>query len=291
MSYTAVIPVLNPGKERLNRLIETLLKQTMPPEEILMPDSASEDGAPQAAACRFGENIRLIPVERECFDHGGTRDMAIRMCSTPFAVMMTQDALPTDDRCMEKLLQPFSDPQVAAVCGRQIAYPEAKARERAIRAFRYSEKSDVWDRTDAARRGITAYLLSDVCAAYRISAYRAVGGFTYPIETNEDMLIAADFLDTGYKLAYQGDAAVWHSHDNTLRQEYERNKKIGMFLAKYGDRFGDGNVTGEGLALVKYVCNRLMKEGKIPEIIPFGMNCAARLLGNRSGKRCGGKQV
>lgn len=291
MSYTAVIPVLNPGEERLCRLIDTLLRQTAPPETILLPDSASEDGAPQAAACRFGEIVRLIPVAREQFDHGGTRDMAMRMCNTPFAVMMTQDALPTDERCMEKLTRPFTDPQVAAVCGRQIAYPEAKAREKAIRAFRYSEESDVWDKTDAARRGITAYLLSDVCAAYRVSAYKAVGGFRHPIETNEDMLIAADFLDAGYKLAYQGNAAVWHSHNSTLRQEYARNRKIGMFLAQYGNRFGDGSVTGEGLALVKNVCGRLAKEGKILEIIPFGMNCAARLLGNRSGKRRGGKQA
>lgn len=288
MSYTAVIPVLNPGEERLNRLIETLLRQTTLPEAILLPDSASEDGAPQAAVRRFGARVRLMPVERERFDHGGTRDQAIRMCVTPFAVMMTQDALPTDDRCMEELLRPFTDPQVAAVCGRQIAYPDAKPREKEIRAFRYSAENDVWDRTGAARRGIKAYLLSDVCAAYRISAYTAVGGFRHPIETNEDMLIAADFLDAGYRLAYRGDAAVYHSHDYTLRQEFERNRKIGAFMRKYGDRFGGGSVSGEGIRLVKYVIGKLLKEGRLLSTASFGLDCAARLLGSRSGRRTGG---
>ena len=43
--------------------------------------------------------------------------------------------------------------------------------------------------------------------------------------------------------------------------------------------------------MVKTVCARLAKEGNILEIIPFGMNCAARLLGNRSGKKHGRKQA
>lgn len=40
-----------------------------------------------------------------------------------------------------------------------------------MRAFRYSDESDVWDQGDMGRRGIKAYLLSNVCTAYRVSAY------------------------------------------------------------------------------------------------------------------------
>ena len=282
MRYTVVIPVLN-GGEALQTLTDTLLEQTVPPEEIVIVDSASEDGAAQKAAGK--ERVRLIGIERKAFDHGGTRDMALRTCGTPFVVMMTQDALPTDRQCMERLLEPFRDPRVAAVCARQTAYPGAKAAEKAVRAFRYAEESDVWGKEDAARRGIRAWLLSDVCAAYRVSAYEQAGGFTHPLETNEDMLMAADLLDAGFRLAYRGDAAVYHSHEFTLRQEYERNRKIGQFLAQYGDRFRGGSVGGEGLRLVRTVSAGLLKKGKIGELIAFWGNCVARILGNRAGKR------
>ena len=282
MRYTAVIPTLNPG-EALPGLLDALRRQTVPPDEIVMADSESDDGT--AEMLREEPGIRLVPVKRDEFAHGWTRDAVLRSCKTPFVVMMTQDALPADEKCMEELLRPFMDPQVAAVCARQIARPEAKSAEKAVRAFRYPDETDVWGKEDIPRRGIRSCLLSDVCAAYRVSAYEAVGGFTYPISTNEDMLIAADFLDAGYKLAYQGNAKVWHSHDYTLRQEYERNRKIGQFLAKYGDRFGGGDITGEGLSLVRFVFARLVREGKITEVLPFCFNCAARLLGNRRGRR------
>lgn len=288
MQYAVIIPVLNAG-EALLTLVDRLLEQTIPPEEIVVVDSASDDGMPERAAEK--EKVRLISIRREEFDHGGTRDLALRTCTVPFAVMITQDAMPADRRCMENLLAPFTDPAVAAVCGRQIARPEAKPAEKAVRAFRYPAESDVWEKKDLARKGISAYLLSDVCAAYRVSAYEAVGGFKHPIETNEDMLMAADLLDAGYKLAYQGNAAVFHSHDYTLREEYERNRKIGAFMRQYGERFGSGSVNGEGLRLVKTVTGKLLKEGRILSVFSFGLDCGARLLGSRSGRRTGGERA
>ena len=288
MQYAVIIPVLNAG-EALLSLVDRLLEQTIPPEEIVVVDSASDDGMPERAAEK--EKVRRITLRREDFDHGGTRDLALRTCTAPFAVMMTQDATPVNNRCMENLLAPFTDPTVAAVCGRQIAKPEAKPAEKAVRAFRYPMESDVWEKKDIERKGISAYLLSDVCAAYRVSAYEAVGGFKHPIETNEDMLMAADLLDAGYKLAYQGNAAVFHSHDYTLREEYERNRKIGRFMRQYGERFGGGSVNGEGLRLVKTVTGKLLKEGRILSVFSFGLDCGARLLGSRSGRRTGGERA
>ena len=287
MRYSVIIPTLNPGKALL-QLADTLRGQTMPPEEIVVADSESEDGFPEQAAGQSG--VRLIRIRRKDFDHGGTRDRAMRTCGTPFVVMMTQDALPVSGRCMEELLKPFADGRVAAVCGRQIAYPEASPAEKAVRAFRYPAENDVWGKEDIPRRGVKAYLLSDVCAAYRVSAYEAVGGFASPLETNEDMLIAADFLDAGFFLAYRGEAAVYHSHQYTLRQEYERNRKIGIFLGKHGSRFGGGGMTGEGLRLVQSVSRSLVKEKHFGGLVPFWLDCGARWLGSRNGKKAAARR-
>ena len=259
------------------------MAQSLAPDEILVVDSQSEDETPQLVKAH--KNTRLIQIERTAFDHGGTRDMAFRSCSSPMVVFMTQDALPVDRQCMEALLRPLEDEHIAAVCARQIAYETASAAEKAIRAFRYPEESMAWGREDVSRLGMRAYLLSDVCTAYRRSAYEAVGGFVHPLMTNEDMLIAADFLDHGYRLAYQAEARVWHSHSNTLRQEYQRNRCIGQFLARYRDRFSKGGEMGEGFRMARFVTKKLLSEGRIGAIVPFWGNCAARLLGNRAGKQ------
>ena len=281
-NYTVIIPTLNAGPA-IVRLVGALQGQSHPPKEILVVDSQSDDGTARRAGQI--EGVRVIEIERDAFDHGGTRDMAIRTCDTPFAVLMTQDALPMDENCMAALLAPFEDPGVAAVCARQVAYPEASKREKLVRAFRYPDESRIWSAADVARLGIRAYLLSDVCAAYRRAAYEAVGGFARPIETNEDMLIAADFLRAGWKLGYRASARVWHSHDFTLRQEYARNRRVGAFLARYADRFPDSGAMGEGLRMVKTVSGQLLKRGSIIEWIAFGLNCVSRMLGNRAGRR------
>ena len=280
--YTVIIPTLN-AADTLGRQVDAVMGQSRPPEAVIVVDSASDDGTAALAASMPG--VRLIPVKRGAFDHGGTRDMAIRTVDAPIVVLMTQDALPVDSGCMEALLRPFGDPGVAAVCGRQVARRDATERERAVRAFRYPDERFTWAREDIPAMGIRAYLLSDVCAAYRKSAYLAVGGFEHPIETNEDMLIASDFLRAGYRLAYAGDARVWHSHGFTLAEEYARNKKIGAFMAKYADRFEGSSATGEGLRMVKHVSVRLLKRGRVLEWIAFGFNCVARMLGNRAGRR------
>lgn len=279
--YDVIIPTLNAAKF-IEPLLRALAGQTLPPGEILVVDSSSDDDTVSRAK-RF-PGVRVLSVDRRDFDHGGTRDMAIKSCDSPFVVLMTQDALPSESETMAVLLKPFEDPAVAAVCARQVARPESSARERAVREYRYPPTSATWTREDVPELGMRAYLLSDVCAAYRREAYLAVGGFERPLSTNEDMLIASDLLKAGYRLAYCSEARVWHSHDYTLRQEYRRNRLIGGFLAQYGDRFQSGAL-GEGVHLALKVTGALWKGRAWGEIVPFWLNCAARLLGNRAGRR------
>lgn len=279
--YAVIIPTLN-AEKYIDALLKSLLEQTLSPREIWVVDSDSDDATAQRAAAY--PRTRVVTIRREEFDHGGTRDMVIRRSDAPFVVLMTQDALPMDAGCMAQLLEPFGDADVAAVCARQVARPDALAREKAVRAFRYPDESFTWTRADVGRMGIRSYLLSDVCAAYRREAYLEVGGFTHPLRTNEDMLMAAELLEHGYRLAYQDGARVWHSHNYTPQQEYNRNRLIGAFLAQYGDRFESGEL-GEGLRMVKAVSRQLLRRGDIIGWLGFGVNCAARMLGNRAGRR------
>ncbi len=280
--YDIIIPTLN-AERCIAPLIGSLLAQTLPPEQILVVDSESEDATARIA--RAHEGVRVLTVARARFDHGGTRDMAIRACASPFAVLMTQDALPMDAGCMAALLEPMADARIAAVCARQVARAGASTSEKAVRAFRYPDESRTWGREDVAGLGIRAYLLSDVCAAYRREAYLAVGGFEHPIATNEDMLIAADFLRAGYRLAYSAKARVWHSHSHTLRQEYARNRLIGGFLARYEGRFDAQGELGEGARMVREISAKLLRQGEFAAWVRFGAGCATRLLGNRAGRR------
>ena len=280
MRISVIIPTLNAAAQ-IEKLLSLLRIQHIKPDEILVVDSQSDDDT-----CRLAEKagVRVVKILRKEFDHGGTRDMALRQTTGDIVVFMTQDALPVDECFLEKLIEPFSDPDVAAVGGRQIAYPDARPFEQAVRAKNYPDEKRIWDAQKIEQLGVRAFLISDVCAAYRREAYLAVGGFDQPILTNEDMLMAERLLHAGYKLAYTGEACVYHSHHFTLEQEYRRNYIIGQTMKRYEARFEHVGEMGTGIKLAKDVLRDLMCEGHFVESFCFAANCAARLLGNRMGR-------
>ena len=282
MSVSVVIPTLNAGPW-LKGLLDRLMGQTVA-AEILVIDSGSTDatlGIVRACADR----VRLLEIPRERFDHGGTRDVALRQCQGDLVCFFTQDALPTDERCLENLLAPFAAPDVAAVFGRQIAWPDAPAYERLTRAFNYPCEARVCREADIPRYGVKAYFFSNACAAYRRSAYLAVGGFDAPIISNEDMMMAAKLLHGGYAVAYAPAAAAYHSHRYSLGKEYRRYVQIGMVMEQYRDRLPGARTEAEGRRYLRFVLRGLAREGRYVEICRFLAHGAARFLGNRAGRR------
>lgn len=281
MKISVIIPTLNAGRQ-IEALIERLGKQSVKPDEILVVDSQSQD---DTCARAQAAGARVIPILRKDFDHGGTRDLALRESCGDIVLFMTQDALPVDGDFIKNLIAPLEEAAVAAVGGRQVAYPDARPFEKAVRARNYPDMQRVWGAEDIERLGVRAFLISDVCAAYRRAAYLAVGGFDHPILTNEDMLMAERLLHAGYRLAYQGNARVYHSHRFTLAQEYRRNYIIGQTMKRYEERFEHVGEMGTGAKLAKDVLFDLVRGGHLIECFCFAANCAARLAGNRMGRR------
>ena len=202
MKVSVIVPTLN-AERWISRQLDSLLSQTVE-AEIIVIDSGSTDATGSIVRAR-ADRVRLMEIPREDFDHGGTRDYALRQSAGDFVCFLTQDALPTDERCLEHLLSAFSSPDIAAVYGRQIAYLDAPEYERLTRVFNYPEQPRIWREADIPRYGVKSYFFSNVCAAYRRDAYLAAGGFDAPILCNEDMMMAAKLLHKGYALAYTPD--------------------------------------------------------------------------------------
>ena len=282
LAISVVVPTCNAARW-IGELLQQLNRQTRSPDEILVVDSASEDATVEIA--RSFPNVHIIEIDRACFDHGATRDMALRESAGDVIFFLTQDAVLSNERYIEEMLGALSQPDVACVCGRQTARDDAPLYEKLTREFNYPNRSSVRGAEAIETMGIKAFFLSDVCSAYRRDAYLAVGGFDYPIATNEDMLIAAKFLRAGYKIAYCASAVVVHSHAFTLQEEYLRNYKIGLTLEQYRERLAHVSASREGLRLVRYVLSGLLKQGAFLQCIRFCLLCAAKWAGNRAGKR------
>lgn len=283
MSVGLVVPTLNAERE-LGSLLDAVMGQTRVPDDILIVDSSSDDNTLDIAASYPG--VRVMVIRREDFDHGGTRQLAFEKATGEFVLFLTQDAVPANEHYVENLLAVFDESSIAMVSGRQLPKPDARRFVQLVQEYNYPLESNVRTDKDIGRLGIKAFFASDACSAYRRSALEEIGGIPRPCATNEDMLAAARFLHGGYKIAYAADACVFHSHNLTLREQYRRNRAIGQFLTRHVSELGIPSEISEGVEMVRHVLVRLLREREYAESLFFGLDCAARALGNRAGKLC-----
>lgn len=287
MDISVIIPTLN-AEHEIEALLIALDRQSIQPNEILVVDSASEDKTIELV--QKHKRVRLLEIDRHDFNHGTTRDMALNESSGDFVCFLTQDAVPVSDDYLKRLVAPMvEDPSIALVSGRQLPKADARRFEQLVREFNYPDSPSVRSKGDLEQFGIKTFFASDACSAYRRSSYLECGGFEH-VNTNEDMLMAAKFIASGMKVAYEPRAEVYHSHNLTPSQQFARNRAVGFFLETHADDLMHASEIGEGGRLVKAVSSQLLREGNLVEFIAFGFDCCARLLGNRAGRRSARKE-
>lgn len=275
-----IIPTLNAGG-RWNAWWNALSSQTLQPDCIFVIDSSSDDGTLRLASER-GAVVKSI--ERQAFNHGATRQLAVDLLPLfDYYVFLTQDAIFADVRALELLLTCFTSPRVGMVYGRQLPRQGAGPCEKHARLFNYSEQSAIRGLSDRDKLGIKVAFASNSFAAYRRDALCEVGGFPTASIFGEDFIVAAKMLRANWKVAYCAEAAVFHSHDYTIFQEFRRYFDIGVMHSR--ERWILellGGASGEG---ARYLRSELaFVARRRPSAIPGVLLCAAaKLLGYRLG--------
>lgn len=286
MKVDVIIPIYKPGKE-LFSLLDALERQTISPEHIILMNTESIYFEQLTEGMNFREQypgVQVHHVTKSEFDHGGTRNRGAEWSDAPFFVMMTQDAVPVDDRLLEELLAPFADEGVAVSYARQLPGQESDELEIISREFNYPPHSGRKCKADLEQFGIKTFFCSDVCAAYRKSIYEELGGFVRHTIFNEDMIYAARAIDAGYVIAYQAEAQVIHSHSFTNLQQLRRNFDLGVSQADHPEVFARVRSEAEGMRLVKRAWQRLKEQKKLVKFPGFCVQCAFKLAGYKLGK-------
>jgi len=259
-----VIPTLN-ALRSLPGLMESLFKQDLQSDETLIIDSSSSDDT-VALAEQSGCTVRVIP--RDYFSHGKTRGEALEhLRDFQYIVFLSQDAVLYGNRSIASLIEEFNDEGVGAAFGRQLPNGTTSHIEFHLRLFNYPEESSVRNGNDLGQGKMKLPFLSNSFAAYRLSALEDVGGFPDNVIMCEDMYVAAKMLLTGWKIAYNADARIFHSHNYSPIQYFKRSFDIGVFHGMepwIRDKFGSSEV--EGLRYVRSQTGYLMK--KAPHLLP-----------------------
>ena len=243
-----IVPTLN-ASGLWDRWVQGMRMQTFIPDTILIVDSSSDDGTAEMA---LAEGYRVHRIDRKDFNHGATRQLAIDLLDEiDIAIFLTQDAVLVNEDAIRNIVSSFEVGDVGMSYGRQLPRKVAGPLEAHARLFNYPETSGFRTVADIERLGLKAAFTSNSFAAYRVAALKEVGGFPSNVIVSEDMHVAARMILAGWKVHYNADALVEHSHGYSPFQEFQRYFDLGVFHTREGwvlSRFGAP--TGEGLRFV-----------------------------------------
>jgi rhamnosyltransferase len=196
---------------------------------------------------------------------------------------MTQDTLLKDKTSLESLLSSLEDITVAAAYGRQVPKEDANPVERFVRSFNYPPMGMIKGINDLPRLGIKTFFFSNACSAVKKKVFKEIGGFPEKIIMNEDIFLAAKLLTKGYKVAYQPDAMVYHSHNYSLTTQFKRYFDIGVFFNRHQWIRNMAKTETEGVKYLKEVLKFLLDSRQL-SWIPYALiDATTRFLGYRIG--------
>jgi rhamnosyltransferase len=201
-------------------------QKNVDPFEVVLVDSGSTDATLEIAK-RFPARIVQIPPEN--FHHAQTRNFAASLANGEILVFLVADATPVSDSWLSSLIANFEDPEVGAVYGRQFPKPGSSLEREDALGTLYGEHRIVKDPARRNGSGYRFYHFSNVNAAIRRSVWEAVR-FPEDLRVFEDMGIAKRILDHGWKIVYEPESAVFHSHSHTTFGLFKRYFDLGYTL-------------------------------------------------------------
>lgn len=292
-----IIPVYKADK-RLEQALAMLLQQTIRPAKVILMNTeaegfTSEDlrkrvervAAKHDSGRKASVEIRIVRVKKKDYDHGGTRNLAVRRYSeAEFFLCMTQDVIPADIFLIEKLLQCFQDERTGAAYARQMADEGADFTEQYLRLHNYPSVSMKKTKEEKERLGIKTYMISNACAMYRRSRYDALGGFENDTIFNEDMLFGAALIEAGDAIAYCAQARVYHTHRYGLKAQFQRSFDLAVSQADHPEVFRQVSSEREGFRYVKGAAEYCISQRRYGDLAKFLADAAARYAGYFCGK-------
>lgn len=251
---------------QINRIQYILTKSTDKSEEILKKNS-----------------LNYEVIDKKDFSHSLVREKAALKSKADIICFISQDIVIENNDWLEKLVNPIINGEVEATYSRQLT--KFNNIEKYTRECNYPPVSRIKSKSDINELGLKTFFFSDASSAIKADTFKKLNGYdgkNLPI--NEDMYLAYKLIMNNYKIKYCADSIVYHSHQFTLKELYDRYKLTGIFLKEntYLDKYG---TTSSGGSMAKYILKRILQEKRFGLLFRYPIDMAARLFGMKVGER------
>ena len=245
----SVVLVTKNGGELLKESLQAICSQRLAePFEILAIDSGSRDGS--AALLASHPRVRFIAIRAGEFQHGRTRNLAMRQAQGGLVVFLTQDAVPASEDWLAQWVDFMAaHSEVAGAFGRQVARADADAIEawEIARHFESLSKGPPVTHaaaTDGSSDRTRRRFFSNVNSCIRKSAWKRI---PFPeIDFGEDQAWSVGVQQAGLATAYAEHVLVRHSHAYGPIDLFGRRYDEARFARR---QFGESMVSSWGEAV------------------------------------------
>ena len=228
-------------------------------------------------------HIQYKAIKKEVFSHSLTREKAAKESDADIICFISQDIVIEDNNWLQKLVGPIIRNEADATYSRQIS--KYQNIEQYTRAYNYGESSYIKTKKDIGKLGLNTFFFSDSASAINKKVFAGLNyydGKDFP--TNEDMYIAYKLIINGYRIKYCADSVVYHSHDFTLKEIYNRYKMFGCFFAQ-NPCFDSYSKNQSGFNMALFILKGIIKNRDLSSLIRFPFDMCSRFLGMKSGKK------
>lgn len=249
LSFSVIVPARNAERLLAEALAAVAAEAAVGPHEVIVVDDGSTDSTGEVARASGARVIRLPGL-----GPAAARNAGARAALGELLVFLDADCVPQEG-CLEALLAPFADPEVAGVRGGYVS-----SQHSLVARFAQLELEEKQARLAASRQ---IALVDTACAAYRKRVFSQHGGFdeSFRFPSVEDVDLSFRLTSRGERLVFAPGARVRHRHPERLTQYCWRKLRFGYYRARVYGRYP----------------GRLREDGYTPRLMPLQIALAGLL--------------
>ncbi len=195
----------------LKKTLEMVLAQEGPTAEVIIIDSESTDSTIDIAK-KFP--LRIFTIPKKSFSYGGSLNLGAKLANGNIIVNLSAHALPANKQWLKNLIAPLKDKAVGGVYGKELPIDgHAGLFEKKLLADAFGKK-----RLENKNNPFFSNANSAIPKSILLET-----AFDETVGWAEDQIWAARIQKKKYKTVYEPDAMVYHSHNLSMAQNFDRS--------------------------------------------------------------------
>ena len=196
--------------EYIGDVLEAVEQQEYRDFEIILVDSGSTDGTLEISE-KYVDDIEFVAPQN--FTFGYSCNVGCKAASGEFVSFLSAHAIPSDDQWLGTMIENLYESDVAMTYSNQVGAEETKFSERRLFNELFPEERKRQTGPDYWANNASSAIKKELWEEHQFDEY---------LTGHEDIEWAKHFIDRGYAVVYEPDACVYHIHDETWEQVFNR---------------------------------------------------------------------